>query len=53
MLYKVEEHLNLYGELGIIIRLRIQSSIYGSDETHDFESLGLSRSRWISDGPPR
>ena len=48
MIYNVKEHLNLYGELGIIVGSAFQSLINGSDETSGFESLRLSRVSWIA-----
>ena len=53
MIYNVKEHLNLLGKLGVTIGSRFNSSINGSNEIPCFESLQLSRVRWISDGPSR
>ena len=41
----MSKNLNLYIELGVTVRSSIQSLINGSDETHDYESLRLSRVR--------
>ena len=43
MINNVEEHLNLMGELGVTVGSRFNSSINGSDEMPDFESLWFSR----------
>ena len=53
IIYKVEEHLNLYGKLGVTIGSSFNSSINGFDETQRCESLRLSHGRWIGDGPLR
>ena len=53
MIYNVEEHLNLYGKLGVTVGSAFQSSINGSDEKLGFESLLLSRVCWIADGSSR
>ena len=53
MIYIIEENLNLYEKLGVIIRSALHSSINGSDEMHICESLRLNHVCWIEDGPPR
>ena len=53
MIYNVEEHLDLLGNLGVTVGSRFNSSINDSDETPGFESLRLSFIRWILDKPLR
>ena len=53
MIYIVEEHLNLYAKLGVAVGFDSSSSINGSDEMLQCESLLLSRIRLIRDEAPR
>ena len=53
MIYNVEEHLNLYDNLGVTVGSRFNSSINNSNEMWGFESLQLSHIYWIGDGPSR
>ena len=39
--------------LGVTAKSGVSSSINGSDEMHECQSLPLSHGRWIGDGPPR
>ena len=49
ILYIIEEHLNLSGNLGVTIGFSIKSSTNGSDEMHICKSLHLTRVYRIED----
>ena len=53
MIYIVEEHLNLYGKLGVAVGFDSSSSINNSDETFGCELLPLSCVCSIEDEVPR
>ena len=53
MIYIVEEHLHIQGELGVTIGSAFQSLMNDADEKHICESLRLNHVHRIEDGSPR